>query len=223
MSSVPTNAPAIDRLYSNGELLADAVIHTAALIAGAIGFSLLFAKAPLRGGSAEEVALAVYAAGFFVLFSVSFAYNMAPASRWKRILGRCDRSAIFVMIAATYTALLSQLRGGLPIAALAVFVWCGALGGAALNLMAPARFDRIAVVLYLALGWSAVVVIEPLVEDLQPSALTLVIGGGLLYSVGVAFYLWRSLKFQNAIWHGFVAIAAVCQFAGVLETATRAG
>ena len=221
MSQPLPDAHPLDRPYSHGELVADAAVHTAALIAGAIGFSLLFARAPSLGGFGEHVAMAVYAAAFFALFSFSFAYNMAPASRLKTILGRCDRSAIFVMIAGTYTALLSQIPGNLGIALLLGFVWSGAIGGVALNVLAPRSIDRVAVGFYLALGWSAIVVVKPLVVGLPTGALMLVLGGGLLYSVGVPFYLWRSLKFQNAIWHGFVAIAATCHFVGVLEAATR--
>ncbi len=222
MSAPP---PDLDRPYSNGELLVDGFIHVAALIAGLIGFSLFFAKTSLHGGFSERFAMIVYAAAFFVLFSFSFAYNMAPASRMrmKRILGRCDRSAIYLMIAGTYTALLSQVHGSFWIAGLVGFVWSGAIGGAALNIFAPERIERVAVALYLALGWSAIVVIKPLVADLPPNALALVVAGGLLYSGGVPFYLWRNLKFQNAIWHGFVAIAAACHFAGIFTAVTQIG
>ncbi|HEY1941291.1 MAG TPA: hemolysin III family protein [Roseiarcus sp.] len=222
MSAPP---PDLERPYSNGELLADGFIHVAALIAGLIGFSLFFSKTPLHGGFSERIAMIVYAAAFFVLFSFSFAYNMAPVSRMrmKRFLGRCDRSAIYLMIAGTYTALLSQVHGSFWIAGLVGFVWTGAIGGAALNIFAPKSIERIAVALYLALGWSAIVVIKPLVADLPANTLALVVAGGLLYSGGVPFYLWRNLKFQNAIWHGFVTIAAACHFAGIFTAVTQIG
>jgi hemolysin III len=220
--SLQSPARAIDRAYSNAELIADGLIHAAALVAGAVGFCILFAEAPLRGGFGEHFAMAVYAGGFFLLFGFSFAYNMAPPSPLKTILGRCDRSAIFVMIAGTYTALLSQTHGGLWVAALGAFVWSGAIGGVALTVLRPRHADRIAVALYLGLGWSAILAIRPLVLALPTGALALVLLGGALYSVGVAFFLWRSLKFQNAIWHAFVTIAAACHFVGVLEAVTGA-
>ena len=221
MSLPLSDTLSLDRPYSRGELVADAAVHTAALVAGAIGFGVLFAKTPWRDRFGEPVALSIYAAAFFALFSFSFAYNMAPESRLKTLLGRCDRSAIFVMIAGTYTALLSQIPGNPWIALLLGFVWSGAIGGAGLTLLAPGSLDRVAVAFYLVLGWSAILVVKPLVVGLPASALLLVLSGGLLYSVGVPFYLWRSLKFQNVIWHGFVASAAACHFVGVLEAATR--
>ena len=204
------------RAYSNGELLADGAVHAAALVAGAIGFSLLFLKAPFHGGAGEGLAMAVYAAGFFLLFGFSFAYNMTPASPLKWILRRCDHSAIYLMIAGTYTALLSQTQNSRWAVALAAFVWSGALVGVVLKLFLPGRLDRVAIGVYLALGWSAIVAIKPLVAALPAETLAFVVLGGLIYSIGVAFHLWHSLKFQNAIWHGCVAVAAGCHFAGIL-------
>ena len=223
---MPTPPPnGLDRPHSNGELLADGAVHAAALIAGLVAFSLFFAKTPLRAGFGERLAMIVYAAAFFVLFSFSFAYNLAPASRLrlKRILGRCDRSAIFLMIAGTYTALLSQVHSGWWVVGLVGFVWIGAIGGAALNVFAPQRSERIGVALYFALGWSAIVAIKPLVIALPANALALTLAGGLLYSGGVPFYLWRKLKFQTAIWHGFVVAAAGCHFAGIFAAVTQMG
>jgi hemolysin III len=214
-----------DRPHSSGELFADGFIHAAALIAGLVAFSIFFSKTPLRAGFGERLAMIVYAAAFFVLFSFSFAYNLAPASwsRWKQILGRCDRSAIFLMIAGTYTALLSQVHASWWVVGLVGFVWIGAIGGAALSVFAPQRIERVGVALYLALGWSAIVAIKPLVLALPGNALALTLAGGLLYSGGVPFYLWRRLKFQTAIWHGFVVAAAGCHFAGIFEAVTQVG
>jgi hemolysin III len=213
--SLPASHPRLfKRAYSPGELVADGFVHAAALLAGVIAFTLLFWKAPLRGGIGEGLAMAVYAAGFFLMFGFSLAYNMTPNSPAKWILRRCDHSAIYLMIAGTYTALLSQIAS-LWAVALAAFVWCGALVGVALKVFAPSRFDRIEVGVYLALGWSAIVAIRPLVAALPAATLALIVVGGIVYSVGVAFYRWHSLKFQNAIWHGCVALAAACHFAGV--------
>jgi len=209
------------RAYSKGELVADGFVHAAALIAGVIGFSALFMKVALHGGAGEGLAMAVYAAGFFLLFGFSFAYNMTPASPLKWILRRCDHSSIYLMIAGTYTALLSQRLDSLWAIGLAAFVWSGALVGVALKLFLPGRFDRVAIGVYLALGWSAIVAIKPLVAALPAETLALVVLGGVIYSVGVAFHLWHSLKFQNAIWHACVAVAAACHFAGILHALGR--
>jgi len=85
----------------------------------------------------------------------------------------------------------------------------------------PGRFDHLALRLYLALGWSAIFAAKPLILSLPSDALALVVAGGIVYTVGVAFYLWESLKFQTAIWHAFVVAAAACQFIGVFVAIGR--
>ena len=101
------------RPYSVAEIFADGVVHTAALIAGAAGFALLFALAPVQGGAAEYAALIVYAVCFFLMFGFSFAYNMVPDSAVKRWLRRCDHSGIYLMIAGTYTALMALVQAAM--------------------------------------------------------------------------------------------------------------
>jgi hemolysin III len=204
------------RPYSVAEIFVDGVVHTAALIAGAAGFALLFALAPVQGGAPEYAALIVYAVCFFLMFGFSFAYNMVPDSAVKRWLRRCDHSGIYLMIAGTYTALMALVQAEWWTVALVVFVWCGAVVGVASKLFMPTRLDRGAVGFYLALSWSAIVAIKPLAATLPATALALIVAGGLIYSAGVPFYVWRSLKFQNAIWHACVALGAALQFGGVV-------
>ena len=209
------------REYSHGELIADGAVHAAALVAGVIGFSVLFQKVAMHGDAGGGLAMAVYAAGFFLLFGFSCAYNMAPPSPAKALLRRFDHASIYFMIGGTYTALVSQARASFATIALGAAIWTAALAGASVKLLLPGRFDGIGVRLYLALGWSALLAIKPLAASLPADTLALVLAGGVLYSVGVAFHLWQSLKFQNAIWHACVAIAAACQFAGVLQAVGR--
>jgi hemolysin III len=203
------------RQYSNGEIIADAAVHAFGIISGVIGFAVLFQKIALRGAIGDGLAMAVYAAGFFLLFGFSCAYNMTPPSGAKAILRRFDHASIYLMIGGTYTALLSQAHVSLAIVALAIAVWLAALAGASLKIFLPGRFDRFAVTVYLAIGWSAIFAAKPLIDALPIDSLALVFAGGVVYSVGVAFFLWESLKFQTAIWHAFVVAAAACQFAGV--------
>jgi hemolysin III len=209
------------RDYSHGELIADGAVHAAAIVAGVIGFSVLFQKVAMRGDIGDGFAMAVYAAGFFLLFGFSCAYNMAPPSPAKAILRRLDHASIYLMIGGTYTALLSQARVSLSLIALASAVWIAALAGASLKLFFPGRFERFSVRLYLAFGWFAVFAFKPLVAALPFDTLALTLSGGVIYSIGVAFYLWDGLKFQNAIWHTCVTAAAALQFAGVLQAIGR--
>jgi hemolysin III len=221
LSSVASLSSARRRGYSRGELIADGAVHAAAIVAGVIGFSVLFEKIALLGDLSDGLAMAVYAAGFFLLFGFSFAYNMAPPSPAKAILRRFDHASIYLMIGGTYTALLSQARASLWVVAFAAATWTAALAGVLVKLFLPNRFDRFSVRLYLALGWSAVFALKPLASALPADTLPYILSGGVIYTVGVAFFLWENLKFQSAIWHAFVTVAAACQFVGVLKAIGR--
>jgi hemolysin III len=91
------------------------------------------------------------------------------------------------------------------------------LAGIVLKLCLPGRFDRLAILLYLLLGWSGVMAYETVFNALPSWTLTLLAAGGLLYTVGVVFHVWEGLRFQNAIWHAFVLVAAACHYGAVLD------
>ncbi len=209
------------RLYSVGELLADGIVHAIAIAAGFIAFGVLFSRIAARGALADGVAIAIYAAGFFMMFGFSCAYNMAPRSQLKALLRRFDQAAIYIMIAGTYTAMLSQLRDHAWAWALLSVCWIGALLGSSMMLLMRAPSDRLAIPLYLLLGWVVIFAIGPITTSMPATTLTLTVIGGLIYSGGIFFYRWHSLKFQNAIWHCFVATAAGCHFAGIAYAIDR--
>ena len=126
------------------------------------------------------------------------------------------------MIAGTYTPLLYQLQSRSWAWALAIVVWVGAIAGVVLKVALPGRFDRLSIAIYLLLGWAAAIAARPLFDSLPHATLVLLAVGGVLYSVGILFYLWHSLKFQNAIWHAFVAAAAACHYAAIAGCVARA-
>jgi hemolysin III len=221
MSTPAPYAALAGRDYSHGELIADAAVHAAAIVAGVIGFSVLFQKIAAHGAVGDGVAMAICAADFFLLFGFSCAYNMAPPSPAKWLLRRFDHASIYLMIGGAYTALLSQTPVSLWAVALVSVVWTGALTGAGLELFLPGRFDRVALFVYVGLGLAAIIALKPLLAALPAATLALVAIGGALYSIGVAFHLWQSLKFQNAIWRACVTVAAACHFAGVLQAVGR--
>jgi hemolysin III len=101
-------------------------------------------------------------------------------------------------------------------------VWSAAALGVALKLLLPGRFERLSIILYLLLGWCGVIAWRPVVASLPGSSLWLLAVGGALYSTGVVFHAWRTLRFHNAIWHGFVLIAAGCHYAAILACMLRA-
>lgn len=204
----------LKRPLSLHELLADGIVHALALLGGVIAFPLLLFHALQTAGIGTFTALAVYAGGFFLMWGFSLAYNMTPPGALKWLLRRFDHSMIYVMIAGTYTAIIPQLSSGWGWA-IGVVVWAGAALGIIIKVALPGRYDRLAIVAYILLGWVGIIAIGPVSAALPGLSLWLLVAGGLTYVAGVAFYVWERLPFQNAIWHVFVAVAAGLHFAAI--------
>jgi hemolysin III len=203
--------------YDRGETIADAVIHILGIAIAIGGAAVLAIIAVHQGDITELTAIAIYLVALLAMFGFSAAYNLWPMSPLKWWLRRLDHSAIYLLIAATYTAFLLPMRGTAPNVVLIV-IWSVAIAGIAIKLLWPGRFDRTAVGLYLSMGWSGIFTIGPITAALAPATLLLIAAGGVLYSVGVIFHAWGSLRFQNAIWHGFVLVAALCHYAAVFTS-----
>jgi hemolysin III len=204
--------------YSFGEIVADGAVHAAGVALGLVGSVLLIVWAARSAQPLEFAAVLVYATALLAMLGLSAAYNMWPVSQAKWILRRLDHSAIYVMIAGTYTPLLAQTKASAETVALLVGVWATALVGTALKLALPGRLDRLSIAIYLALGWSVVAVHDSVLPALPSSALVLLAAGGLLYSGGVIFHVWSRLRFQNAIWHACVLAAAACHWGAIVAS-----
>lgn len=208
--------PGLTWNYDRAELIADGVVHVLGVVVAVFAAGALVGLGLYRAQLATVSALAVYAATLMTVLGLSAVYNMWPVSPTKWLLRRFDHAAIFLLIAGTYTPFMIHV--GTPAAtAVLVAVWTAALAGAALKLILPGRFDRLAVIFYLVLAWSGLAVVGEVFATLPAAALALLLIGGGLYTVGVIFHLWNSLRFQNAIWHGFVLAAAGCQYGAVMS------
>ena len=203
--------------YDRAEILADGVIHVSGVVLGAAGVAVLVAAAAQVAGPWELTSVLIYGGGLLTVLTVSALYNLWPLTPRKWLLRRFDHSAIYLLIAGTYTPFLIQMKGGFQTMAWLAGIWATALAGMALKLAWPGRFDRLSIVLYLLIGWSGVLAYEAVVASLPVTTLWLLAAGGLLYTTGVVFHLWRGLRFQNAIWHAFVLAAAGCHYGAVLD------
>ena len=202
--------------YDRVELLADGIVHAIGVSLGVVGAIVIVIVAANSARDADMPSIVIYTIGLLSMLGFSAAYNTWPIFRAKWVLRRFDHSAIYVMIAGTYTAFIGQIRGDFVSIGLLIGVWLTAVVGVTLKLLLPGRFDRLAVILYLILGWSGAVAYEPVVAVLPSLSIWLLVAGGALYSAGVVFHGWQSLRFQNAIWHGFVLVAACCHYSAIL-------
>jgi hemolysin III len=213
---LPPDHPRLHRRpFSQGELFADGLIHAVALLAAIVGLAVLIMLVVLKRSGVELTATIVYGFGLLAMLGFSAAYNLVPASDLKWILRRFDHSSIYLMIAGTYTPLLTQFNHSIWAWTLAIMVWSGAILGIVVKLALPGRFDRVSIVAYLVLGGVALAALPPMLASLPPLTVALLFVGGALYASGVVFYLWKNLKFHNAIWHGFVVTAVSCHYAAI--------
>jgi hemolysin III len=209
--------------YTPREIWADGVVHALGVVLGLTGAVALVATAVTAHlGPGERAAVVLYAAALVLMLGVSAVYNMHPVGPRKWLLRRADHALIYLMIAATYTPLVALVGSGARAYALLGVIWAVASIGIALKLLLPGRYDRLSIALYLILGWSGVLAYESVIAALQPVALCLLCIGGLLYSIGVVFHVWRRLPFQNAIWHAFVLVATACHYGTIWASLSRA-
>src|SRR5205807_8013559 len=138
---------------------------------GLIAASVLIVLTAVYATAMDVAAVSVYVAGLLAMLVLSATYNLWPVSRAKWVLRRFDHSAIYLLIAATYTPFIMALRESYLAIAMLAGVWCAAIGGVVLKLTLPGRYDRLAVGLYLALGWSGVMLGDAVVKAVPPLAL----------------------------------------------------
>jgi hemolysin III len=214
-TSIHAATGAIRWNYDRAEIIADGVVHGIGILGGIIAATVLVVLTAIYATALNIVAVSIYVAGLLSMLVLSATYNLWPVSRTKWVLRRFDHSAIYMLIAATYTPFIVELKDS--IFAVLIGVWCIAIFGIVLKLGWPGRFDRLSVGLYLALGWSGLMLYDSVVAALPNMALWFVVAGGALYSMGVIFHAWRRLRFQNVIWHCFVLLGAACHYTAVLD------
>lgn len=202
--------------YSFHEEVANSITHALGIVFGIVALGLLTAFATSHGDVWHMVSGCIYAATIILLYTASTLYHSIPLQKAKQILRQFDHASIFLLIAGSYTPFtLVTLRGPWGWSLFCI-IWACALFGMVAEFTPLKRFRAMAVSLYLVMGWSVVVAIKPLWAALPENGLWLLVGGGLSYTLGVVFYLWRSLPFSHAIWHLFVLLGTVLHFFSVL-------
>lgn len=204
--------------YSTSEKLADGAVHLAGIGAALVAITAFMIFHFDMVGAGQLAGLTIYWVGLVAMLSVSFCYHMTPWESLRPTLRRADHATIFLKIAGTYTPLVISIGTGLGYVILAI-VWGLALVGAAMKLFMWRSPGKLNAALYLGLGWISVFLIWSVFQT-SPAAGWCAVVGGLLYSSGVIFFHWESLKFANAIWHGFVVVASAFFFAAIWLSVT---
>lgn len=211
-----TPKPLLAQGYSLAEEIANSVSHGIGLVFGIVGLVLLLVQAADANATATAItSYSLYGGSMILLFLASTLYHAIPHERAKRWLKKFDHCAIYLLIAGTYTPfLLVGLKS--PLAhGLMIVIWSLALLGILFKLTIAHRFKILSVATYLVMGWLSLIVIYQLATRLSVGGVTLLAVGGLVYSLGVIFYVCRRIPYNHAIWHGFVLGGSVCHFLAI--------
>jgi hemolysin III len=204
--------------YSRAEELAHVATHGLGIAASLVGIAwLVIAAAAAGAGPWRVTGGVVFGVAALILFTTSVAYHAASSPRLKPKLRLLDHSAIYLLIAGTYTPFALGVLGGAWGWTLFGLVWGLALVGILAKTTLGFRFHVSSVLLYLGMGWLGVIAARPLMEALTTEELAWIVAGGLAYTAGVPFYLWKKRRYTHAIWHLFVLAGVACHFVAVLS------
>ena len=208
----------LERVQSLGEEIANSVTHGVGALASVVALPLLVMAAVPRGIQSMAGNF-VFGVSLVLLYVSSTIYHSLARNRAKRVLRIIDHSAIYVLIAGTYTPFtLGVLRGTWGWTLFGV-VWSLAVLGVVLTASLGVRFPRLSTFVYIGMGWLIVIAIKPLMTHVPPAGLAWLVAGGLAYTGGTVFYGWRRLPYQHTVWHLFVLTGSVCLFIAVLRYA----
>ena len=209
MAGSPTNRVSIEEL-------ANSVTHGIGLGLSVAGFAALLVLATVHGGAWRIVSCAIYGVSLICVYASSTLYHGLRSHRVKHILKVFDHSAIFLLIAGTYTPfLLVNLRGGWGWSLLGI-VWGLAAAGIVLKFWFVDRYPILSTGGYVLMGWLALIAVKPLLQAVPTIGLIWLLAGGLMYTVGVAFYAWKRIPYNHVIWHLFVMAGSACHYFAVV-------
>lgn len=202
--------------FTLGEEIANAITHGAGLVASVLAIPVLVGAAWAGHDPARIASAIVFAGALVALYGASTLYHALPPSRAKQLFQLVDHSAIFLLIAGTYTPFAIGVLRGIEGWTVLGLIWTLALAGIAGKSMGRLRSRRLSTLLYVGMGWLAVLILHPLAASLSAAGLGWLVAGGLFYTAGVLFYVRERPRYSHTIWHLFVLSGSACHFMAVL-------
>ncbi|MDG1522992.1 MAG: hemolysin III family protein [Hellea sp.] len=194
--------------YTFAEEVANVITHGLAFLASLLVFFYFIDIIPLEYSYGQKTAIIIYSLTLMLMFLSSTLYHAANNPSVKQFLKRLDHCSIYLLIAGTYTPLLTIFIPGTMSIIILVAVWLMAVIGIFFKIFFIGRFKKISITTYLLMGWLGVLLINKINKVLDPAGLYLILAGGIAYSVGVVFYINKHIPFNHAIWHCFVIMGA---------------
>ncbi|MBD8068076.1 PAQR family membrane homeostasis protein TrhA [Bacillus sp. PS06] len=203
-------------VFTKGEEIANAITHGIGVLLSVAALVILIVHSSIHGTAWHVVSFTLFGATMLLLYLSSTLVHAFPPGKVKDLFEIFDHSAIYFFIAGTYTPFLFIAVKGWLGWTLFGIVWGLAVGGTVFKTFFVKRFLHVSTLLYIVLGWLIVFAWSTLVENVHPTAMTLLVVGGVLYTLGAVFYVWRGFKYHHAIWHLFVLAASITHFFSVL-------
>jgi hemolysin III len=201
----------VKRLF-DGEEIGNAISHGVGLGLSIAALAILIYTGVKYGDYRYVVSYSIYGSSLIILYLASTLYHSVPEGKVKDLFKIFDHSAIFLLIAGTYTPItLIALKGKLG-TTLLVIVWTIAFFGIVFKMFFSKKYKKLSTIMYLLMGWLIIFAIKPLITNLNTISTIFLVSGGIVYSLGTIFYLWKKLKFNHLIWHFFVLGGSVCHF-----------
>jgi hemolysin III len=198
---------------------ANYITHALGIAFSIVSIPYMIVYAVQKSSASTIWGVSVFGFAMLMVYLASTIYHAVKQNtKTKRILRICDHIGIFVMIGGSYTPLVIKYTDTATASIFLGAMWGIILCGSLLKLFYTGKYILLEVILYLALGWMVVFIIKPLVANMPAQILTYIVAGGLLYSIGVIFYLWKKLDYHHAVWHVFVLAGTVTHFFAVYNS-----
>lgn len=203
--------------FTKEEEIVHALTHGVGALFSVAALVMLTVMAAMYGNAWHVVSFTLFGSTMLILYLSSTIVHALPEGRWKRLFEIFDHSSIYFFIAGTYTPFLFLAVKGVIGWTLFGIVWGLALVGTVFKCFFVDRFLYTSTIIYIVMGWLIVFAWKPLVSGLSPNGVLYLVIGGILYTVGAVFYVWRGFKFHHAVWHLFVLGGSVAHFLAVLR------
>jgi len=202
--------------YTHEEEIANTITHGLGILFSVAGLVVLVVFAVMNGTAIHIVSCSIYGMSLVLMYSTSTLYHMARRPSLKRVLRILDHSAIYILIAGTYTPFsLLVLKGGWGWTVFGI-AWGLAIIGLAHKALFMGRYPILSVLIYICMGWIILVAVKPLFNVFYGWGLTLLVAGGIVYTLGIIFYAMRKMPYNHAVWHLFVLGGSILQYCSLL-------
>tara|TARA_R110000787_G_scaffold6697_10_gene23313 strand:- start:17273 stop:17914 length:642 start_codon:yes stop_codon:yes gene_type:complete len=205
----------LNHQYSNREERLNVLTHAFGLILSVIALPFLLMKSLNYDGLWKPLSLVIYGLSLIILYSASTFYHAAKDATLRRKLNIFDHTAIYILIAGTYTPYTIIVLDGTLGWVIFGLTWIFAFIGVILKLFYTGKFDKLSTVMYVLMGWQIVFAIKPLLDSFSSEGLQLLFAGGVFYTIGALLYSIKKLQYNHAIFHVFVVLGSLCHFISI--------